>query len=308
MKESWHKLGLLFDAHDRFWWMKSHCQLPCALYIGDAKYRVFFAGRDAEQRSHIGYAEFNINQPEKITYLSEEPVLYPGPAGFFDEHGVYPSSLIEVDGKIYMYFIGWNKGVEQPLFYASIGLAISEDGGKTFERYSKAPIMSRSEYDPCLVTSPNVVFDDGIFKMTYVSGVKWERGENGKLMSFYHIKYAESSDGINWERNGIVAIDFKTGEKNIARPSVIKDGEMYKMWYSYVDPVFGKYRMGYAESTDFKNWIRKDDSSGITVSADSFDSEMICYPNVFEYGENLYMVYNGNNYGMNGFGLAVLKK
>lgn len=303
----WKKLGILFDARDKFWWMKSHCQLPSVLNIEKNIYRIFFAGRDIDQKSHIGFADIDINEPSKVINLSFEPVIYPGQIGFFDEHGVYPSSLLKVGEDIYMYYIGWNKGVEPPLFYASIGLAISKDGGNTFRRYSDAPIMSRNHFDPCLVTSPNIIKDGNIFRMTYVSGIKWERGSDGKLMSFYHIKYAESKNGINWQRDGIVAIDFKTEERNIARPSVIKEDGLYKMWYSFVDPSYWKYRIGYAESKDYINWVRKDEMSGISTSEDGFDSDMICYPNIFKHGNELYMVYNGNNYGKDGFGIAVRK-
>ena len=38
-----------------------------------------------------------------------------------------------------------------------------------------------------------------------------------------------------------------------------------------------------------------------------WDSEMICYPYVFEHKDDLYMLYNGNDYGKTGFGLAVLE-
>jgi hypothetical protein len=40
----------------------------------------------------------------------------------------------------------------------------------------------------------------------------------------YHIKYAESADGIYWDRKGIVAIDYIDGKPSgISRPSVVKE-------------------------------------------------------------------------------------
>ena len=48
-------------------------------------------------------------------------------------------------------------------------------------------------------------------------------------------------------------------------------------------------------------------NSGIDVSKTGWDSEMICYPFVFEHKGNKYMLYNGNDYGKDGFGLAVLE-
>lgn len=301
----WNKKGLIFSANGQFEWMQTHAQLPVADLVSEDTVRVYYAGRNSSSVSSIGFAEFDINNGFKLKRLSEEPVLKPGSIGTFDEHGVFPASIVTHNGQKWLYYIGWNKGYKQPLFYASIGLAISDDGGETFKKISQAPIMSRSDFDPCLVTSPNIFIDNGIWRMTYVSGVRWEE-INGMLKSYYHIKYAESMDGISWNREGIVCVDFRDeAESNIARSSVVKENGIYKMWFCYV---YGeqKYRIGYAESNDCKVWKRKDELSGINVSTNEFDSEMICYPNILIINGVKYMFYNGNNFGEKGFGLAIL--
>jgi hypothetical protein len=81
------------------------------------------------------------------------------------------------------------------------------------------------------------------------------------------------------------------------------------MWYSFrAQPEIQTYRIGYAESTDGLSWIRLDQHVGIDISSSGWDSEMICYPRVFEHNKRLYMLYNGNDYGKSGFGLAVLEE
>jgi len=75
------------------------------------------------------------------------------------------------------------------------------------------------------------------------------------------------------------------------------------MWYSYRGT---SYRIGYAESDDGRAWRRQDGLAGIDVSADGWDSEMIEYPFVFLHRGQHFMLYNGNDYGRTGFGLAVL--
>lgn len=303
MTGQWEKISFLNIKNCTTKYLSSHAQLPTALVL-DNCVRVFFAGRTQEQRSHIHFVDL-VPDGNKISFsgIENHPVLFPGKIGTFDEHGVYPSSIVKHNGQYYMYYIGWNQGVEAPLFYASIGLAISNDG-ENFEKYSSAPIMARSEFDPCLVTSPHVFIEDNLWRMTYVSGIKWERGDDGKLKSFYHIKYAESDDGINWRRNGHVAIDFQNGETNIARSSVIgnkQDG--YKMWFSYVHADIGKYRIGYAHSDDALSWQREDKYAGISID-NEHAKEMICYPHLFCWGDDLYMLYNGDNFGQHGFGVA----
>jgi hypothetical protein len=141
--------------------------------------------------------------------------------------------------------------------------------------------------------------------MWYISGVKWER-EGGNPKHYYHIKYAESRDGYEWKRKGLVCIDFKSKEEYaIARPCVIKEKGYYEMWYSYRGE---NYKMGYAKSKDGLRWERKDEEAGIDVSESGWDSEMIEYPFVFDHKGERYMLYNGNGFGKTGIGLAVLAK
>jgi len=139
--------------------------------------------------------------------------------------------------------------------------------------------------------------------MWYLSCTGWHIN-NDKSEHAYHIKYAESSNGIDWDRRGHIAIDYAhAGEYAISRPTVLCDEGLWKMWYSYRGET---YRIGYAESADGRHWTRLDERSGIDVSASGWDSQMIEYPFVFDHQGRRYMLYNGNDYGRTGFGLAVL--
>jgi hypothetical protein len=103
---------------------------------------------------------------------------------------------------------------------------------------------------------------------------------------------------------GIVCIDYASNEEHaIARPHVIKDGERYRMWYSHRG---ADHRLGYAESSDGLTWNRRDDEVGIAPSDSGWDAQMVAYPCVFRHAGRLYMLYNGNDYGRTGVGLAVL--
>jgi len=298
----WQKMGLVFRPESRYNWMVSHASLPIAVHLGEDIYRIYFSSRDKLNRSHVGYIEIDINEPDKILYLTPEPVLAPGPLGYFDDHGVMASSIVTYDNKMYLYYIGWNPG-RGKLNYNSIGLVLSEDEGKTFHKPFKAPVLARSEYDPCFVASPLVMIEGNIWRLWYSSGIKCEI-KNKQFKSYYHMKYAESADGVNWERKGIVCIDFKDkAETNIARPCIIKEDGLYKMWYP-CNRGQG-YRIGYAESEDGIKWQRKDEEVGIDVSESGWDSEMIVYPWVFVHKGRKYMLYNGNRFGKEGLGLAV---
>ena len=69
--------------------------------------------------------------------------------------------------------------------------------------------------------------------MWYLSCTGWY-DVHGRMEPKYHLKYAESEDGINWNRTGIVAIDYKNeNEGGLVKASVINEDGIYKMWYSY---------------------------------------------------------------------------
>ena len=138
--------------------------------------------------------------------------------------------------------------------------------------------------------------------MWYVSGTGWER-RDGRPIHGYHIKYAESDDGLTWNRNGHVCIDYRDeSEYAIARPCVIRDGDRYRMWFCARGET---YRLGYAESWDGLTWERRDEEAGLDPSSTGWDSEMICYPAVFDSKGRRHLLYNGNGYGASGIGYAI---
>lgn len=302
----WDRIGFVPVPKTGLEWMRSHCQLPTALPLDDQRVRVFFASRTADQHSHIGYVDLAFDETGEhfsVGNVSAEPVLSPGPLGYFDEHGVYPSSIVSLDNRHYLFYVGWNRGAEAPLFYASIGLAVSCDG-YSFERYSSAPVLARSEFDPCLVTSPHVYVRDGRWRMTYVSGIGWSRGPDGRLQSRYHLKSAWAASPGEWRREGKVAIELKPGEDNVARAAVQRAlGGGYEMWYCYAGGGH-KYRIGYAVSPDGETWRRIDELAGIGPDTEH-SSEMICYPCVFQLKDRRYLLFNGDQFGLRGFGVAI---
>jgi len=274
---------------------------PFAEKVGNY-HRVYFAGRDKTNRAQIGYFDVDMADPTRIIRVGRVPLVGLGSLGSFDDSGCNSPCIVDYDGLKYLYYTGWSLGVTVP-FYTYVGLAISKDRGETFQKVSKAPILERNEIDPYMTHSSYVIIEDEIWKMWYSSCTHWKM-ENSRPKHYYHIKYATSFDGIHWVRDGTVCIDYQyPDEYAIARPCVFKEGHIYKMWYCYRGV---NYKIGYAESKDGFRWQRKDRAVGIDVSDSGWDSEMICYPHVFEHRGKKYMLYNGNGYGKTGVGLAML--
>lgn len=298
----WRKLGRVFCPEGEFSWMISHAAVPVAEYLHDDEFIIYFASRDTTNRSHIGWVRIDLSNPTAILGISTQPVLSPGELGCFDDSGVMPTWIARTGESRYLYYIGWNLGVTVP-FRNAIGLAVSE-GQREFSRFSKGPIIDRTASEPHFCASCCVVPGEDFWRIWYLSCVAWTI-EAGSPRHHYHIKYAESDDGVRWRREGIVTIGFgDPDEYAISRPSVILDRKSWQMWYSYRGD---RYRIGYAESEDGRNWVRLDQLAGIDVSASGWDSEMVEYPYVFDHKGQRFMLYNGNGFGKTGFGIAALE-
>jgi len=82
----------------------------------------------------------------------------------------------------------------------------------------------------------------------------------------------------------------------------------YEVWYPYVQKSVDQYRIGYGQSVNGLCFTRMDDApqSKILPSEDesSWDNKAVTYPYVFEHRDQRYMLFNGNEFGKSGFGLA----
>jgi hypothetical protein len=296
----WTKRGRIFEPAGQARWIGTHAALPIVDPVGDG-YRVFFSSRDEHGRSHIGYGHLTMDGPmPTLDRISPEAVLRPGPRGAFDDAGVTSACLVHHSGRSLLYYTGWSRGVSVP-FYLHIGVAISEKGTE-YRRMSLAPLLDRSAVDPYLTASPWIIVEGSLWRMWYVSGTGWE-SVDGQIRHNYHIRYAESRDGLIWTRTGVVCIDYAVGEFAFGRPCVIFDGarRRYRMWYSVRGDT---YRLGYAESHDGIVWERQDRDVGLSPSSEGWDSQMLTYPMVFDDRGTLHMLYNGNDYGRTGIGMA----
>ncbi len=298
---TWVKLGLIFVPTGDLPWARTHAAVPFVATVGELA-RVYFSARDDRNRSHLGSFLLDLNAPFRIINVSPEPALGLGALGSFDDNGVMATSIVTHDQRDYLYYGGWALGVTVP-FYVNVGLAVRARGEAVFRRLSPAPLFDRNVVDPYLTHSPFVLRDESLWRMWYASGTGW-RLRAGAVQHRYHIKYAESADGVTWKRTGKVCIDFASDEEYaLARPCVVKDVDRYRMWYCCRGD---RYRIGYAESDDGVVWVRRDACGGLDVSATGWDSEMIEYPFVFDHHSRRYMLYNGNDYGRTGIGLAIL--
>ncbi|MBF0135079.1 MAG: hypothetical protein H7833_00075 [Magnetococcus sp. DMHC-1] len=299
-KIKWEKKGLILEPRTELWWNRTHIMAPTIdpIPVEGGCFKVYFGGRNDKNQTHVAWAIIDLEQDGKVVDWAREPVIFPGHLGTFDDNGVVPNCLVNHGKRKYMYYVGFKPGGTTRMdLYA--GLALSEDNGATFKKYSEAPVLDRNHINPYINTAPFVIYDHGLWRMWYVAGTAWRHRD----LPRYNLQHATSHDGIDWQRDGTVCIDFRDENENaLARPFVLLEDGVYKMWFA----AKGKaYRLAYAESEDGINWIRNDDFVGITVSPDGWDSEMIEYAVIAQHKGRKFMIYNGNAYGTWGAGLAV---
>ncbi len=299
----WIKLGRVLAPGSSRDWLARWAGASCAVPLDASRFRVYITGRDVAGRSRIGTAILSPGDA-KLSEISDTPIIPLGERGTFDENGTSYPHAVWFRGRLHLYYLGWIRGVHVP-WYNGLGLAVSDDG-LDFRKVSKAPVFERDEDDYLGVGSAFVAEEGGRLKMWYSRFERWGQHE-GDQKHYYNIKYAESPDGLAWQRDKAICIDFGDAgtEYAIAKPSVLKLAGKYCMWYSHRGAA---YRIGFAVSDDGRRWRRRDELVGIGCSPEGWDSEMICYAHVFEAGDQLYMLYNGNDYGAGGLGLAATSK
>jgi hypothetical protein len=298
----WEKLGLLYAPEPVHPKLASHAANPLALPLEGDVYRVLFGGRDRDNRTSVGCVDVDIVRRDVVA-VHRTPLFEHGPPGSFYADGVSIGNCYEADGRRYILFMGWQTPPGAH-WRGDVGrLVLGRDLSVRLER--DTPFMSTTPIDPVSLSYPWVLRDDaGEYRMWYGSTLTWDAG-NGEMV--HVIQHARSTDGHQWERTGL-AVPYVVGEyQAFSRPTVARaDGGGYDMWFSYRSGSGEKYRIGYARSGDGLAWEVRLDESGIDVSPDGWDSEMIEYPFVFDHAGARYMLYNGNGYGRTGFGLAVL--
>ena len=314
----WKKLGRIFEPSK--YKSPNNCfefaQSPQALVFDDF-IRIYFSTREKDRigkyLSHVSFVDFD-KKLKDIIRVSNHTVIELGGLGSFDEHGIFPMNVLRDNDRIFAYTTGWNRKVSVSVD-SSIGFATSDDGGRTFRKIGKGPVLSSSLHEPFLIGDAFVSRFDSTYHMWYVYGTKWaNHPEEASPYRVYKIGHATSPDGISWQKEGRQLIaDKLDSDECQALPTVINFDGRYHLFFCYRQAIGFKhrrersYRIGYAFSEDLKNWIRDDENVGIHVSEDGWDSDMLCYPHVFHCEGKIYMLYNGNEFGRFGFGAAVLE-
>lgn len=313
----WDKLGLVFSPQQVQGrpWMHAFAQAPASLLLDDA-IRIYFTCRppaDAHGQyvSRAAWVDLDRRDPTRILRIAEHPIMPLGGVGEFDEFGTYPVSVALDGALIRAYYAGWTRCESIP-FNVGIGMATSHDGGLTFTKHGRGPIIPYSPDEPFVISGPKIRRFNGGWQLWYIAGKSWIK-DQGRAEPIYRIRMATSTDGVSWTKVGrdLIPPRHEEDEPQASPDVYFRDG-IYHMFFCYrrsrdYRNQANGYRIGYAWSDDMLTWQRDDDRAGLDVSANGWDAEMVNYPHVFEVDGTVYLAYTGNQVGRQGFGLARLR-
>ena len=138
--------------------------------------------------------------------------------------------------------------------------------------------------------APSVIKDGNLFKM-------WYSAHDGKK---YVLGYAESTDGLNWNKHSSPVLSSPNSwATDVVSPYVIKDGNIYKMWFQLTNANVNKtakekFRLAYAESTDGLDWNVV--NSNLLGATQTLDREGVGAPTVLKSGIYYLMWYKSIHY------------
>ncbi|MFC4764688.1 glycoside hydrolase family protein [Dyella koreensis] len=301
---AWTKKGLVFETSRQGvgGWMAHSALTPTPYRINEDVIRVYAGFRDADGVSRIGYVDVRADDPSRVVRVSAEPVLDIGRDGCFDDNGVILGDVVDAPGGLHMFYVGFQR-VAKAKFLAFTGLAISRDGGERFVRAQETPILDRAPGRSTIGAIHTAIREAGRWRLWYAVGDDWELID-GQPFPRYHIRHVETSDLTAIPRDDQECLRPHGSEYRIGRPRVYRLDDGYVMYFTRGN-INGEYFPGVAFSRDGLHWKRCDEALGLPLSVAGWDSRQICYPALIRQRDRMLMFYNGNDMGVDGFGLAI---
>jgi uncharacterized repeat protein (TIGR01451 family) len=224
----------VFGPDSHVWWRQSGVFAPNVIYDSYlAKYYMWYTGEGLR----IGY----VTSCDGINWPSRDlnPALDAGDPGGWEGRGVLDPAVVQIGDGYHMWYAG-DDGISLRL-----GHATALPSGSIWDKDSFNPVLDLGTpggWDWLYVYGPSVITYGEKYLLWY---------SGGTLPSRYQIGTAVSTDGVNWQRQGVILSQGGNGafdEFSADYPAVLLDGSNFKIWYSGLN-ASGEYAIGYAKAS-----------------------------------------------------------
>jgi hypothetical protein len=234
-----------------------------------------------------------------------------GEVGTFDVDGVMVNQVIELEQHgLLLLYTGWNQGTDVP-YKTMAGLAVSTDGGVSFNRLSKGPLLGIDSRHPYFTNTPFLIkSESGGLNLFYGSGIKWI-DVKGKLEPQYQIKSAITTDLKVWKENEEFKLEEKLEFESNVRPWVDIVSGGYKLYYCFRGTQdfrngFDSYKIAVSESENLITW-GKPTEIAFCNNINQLRLSMYAYPALINTQDDRKLLFfNGDSFGRDGFYLAMV--
>lgn len=286
----------------------THFHKPTPLVISGEIVRVFFGVRDATRTTRTYWVDFGLNDRHFVAVNRPQLALDIGPIGAYDDSGTNVSSVVTIGSRHAMYSIGWSPSqkVHTKNF---VGLSFSPDGN-LFEREHFGPVMGPNYEEPFYIGAVHVIPHNSGFRMYYTCGLRWVM-VHGRPEIQYEVRFCESPDGVNWIRTGVSCLGEIPENVAYARPWVVRRNDSWFMFYSkrsltdFRENNLRNYSIEAASSVDGIHF-QPISGGGIVWAGEpfSFERGVQAYPALFSMQGRDFLLFNGADFGKDGFGVA----
>ncbi len=223
------------------------------------EYRMVYWGSDRDGRNYILQAQSPITEPNRWRPLADA-LIGPQLHTTHNNRGPgFPFLLPVTDTRWHLYFTGWGTRADGKLPNTT-GLAISDDRGATWHYHPGHPVIPLDRhFDAEGTGSIWILHENDRFRMYYTAiGRYFARPEgvetgHGDTIPEIGIAYAESADGIHWEKPVDQLLIAPRGfevtpyEYICSKPCVVKWPDSYVMWVNTFGTAYRVHRLTSAD-------------------------------------------------------------
>ena len=210
-----------------------------SVLINDSLYHLWYSGVDVNNDNRIGHA----TSLDGVFWTKDtaNPVLDLGTTAPWDTDEAMHPCVIYEDNLFKMFYNGYGGNTQRILYAYS-------SNGTNWTGYTTHPMLepgTSGSWDDWELGPLSILHDADNYHMWYTG---WDDSTSTATIQ---IGYAASSNGLSWTRGSAqpVLSPGNPGDWDdmaVAIPNVIREGNLYKMWYGGFDGSY--YRTGYATS------------------------------------------------------------